>query len=97
MATAPVIDVANLVAIQCKVKAFTVPEKTRHKAYAVEALAAVVEHFNSLNESKKINEHTCRTDYVHGSTRAYIFEIGCSQGRGRVISRKMLIVTSRRL
>ena len=33
MATAPVIDVANLVAIKCKVNKFTVPEKTRHKKY----------------------------------------------------------------
>ena len=75
MATAPTIDVANLVAIKCKVNKSTVPEKTRHKTYAVEALAAVIEHFNSLNETKKINEHTCRTDYVHGSTRAFVFQV----------------------
>ena len=40
MATAPAIDVASLIAIKCKVSSFTVPEKTRHKKYAVEALAA---------------------------------------------------------
>ena len=75
MATAPDIDVANLVAIKCKVKAFTVPEKTRHKKYAAEALAATIEFFNALHESKKVDIMMCRADYVHGSTRAFILEV----------------------
>ena len=35
------------------------PEKTRHKKYAAEALAATVEFFNALHESKKVDIHAC--------------------------------------
>ena len=75
MATAPTIDVANLVAIKCSLRAFTGPEKTRRKKYAVEALAAITENFNSLHETKQIDIQVCRVDYVHGSVRAFIFEV----------------------
>ena len=75
MATAPTIDVAGLVAIKCKVISFTVPEKTRHKTYAPEALAAITEYFNAHEETKKIDIKLCRANYVHGSTRAFIFEV----------------------
>ena len=48
---------------------------TSDKTYAVEALAAITEHFNALHETKKLDIQLCRVDYVHGSTRAFIFEV----------------------
>ena len=75
MAAPPTIDVAGLVAVACKVRSMTVPEKTRHKTYAPEALAAIAEMFNSLHETQKIDIQLCRANYVHGTTRAFIFEL----------------------
>ena len=73
--TTPTIDVGNLVALKCTVVSMTVPEKTRHRKYAAEALAATIEFFNALHESKKVDITMCRADYVHGSTRSFIFEV----------------------
>ena len=58
--TTPTIDVGNLVALKCTVVSMTVPEKTRHRKYAAEALAATIEFFNALHESKKVDIHMCR-------------------------------------
>ena len=73
--TTPTIDVGNLVALKCTGVSMTVPEKTRHRKYAAEALAATIEFFNALHESKKVDIKMCRADYVHGSTRSFIFEV----------------------
>ena len=68
------IDVGKLSALKCSVRSMTVPEKTRHVKYAPEALTAVIEYFNALQE-KALDIAVCRASYIHGSVRAFILEV----------------------
>ena len=75
MATEAVtVNVGKLSAIKCSIRSTTVPEKTRHIKYAPEALTAVVEHYNA-HQAQQLDIAACRASYVHGSIRAFIFEV----------------------
>ena len=72
--TEPTIDITDLQPLRFSIISTTVPEKTRHLKYAVEALAAVLEAYNHV-VAVELDIKRCRASYVHGNVRSFILEL----------------------